>query len=343
MEQKMPYILLDDNNQEELVDEKYFLHLLNDLSLPESVLMLRHQGVIGKEVRRFNPGWWYSYQKTPGSEKLLSGKGSKKHVPGVETLRIFSFGSCQLACPYCKRDMQEFAEASVAPMRIRDLFRLAERTVREGERIRLSGGDPSAFPRISLAIARYSTEVLGHKASIAHHSLAPNWLKSISPYLLSAALDLKGTPDTILAVAGIVNRHADGNQIFNTALKGIRLAAESGILLDVRTPVFASTTLNDMRLLANHLCEIAVAEKPIFWTWRPYKPVKHEIPAEYRTPLVSWEAPEKEKVMEMAIKVSRLFPKLPIGIKLAWNNAGMIYIHGARIINEDMRMGWVLD
>lgn len=339
---KMPYTLLQDC-EEELVDEKYFHRIASELSLPENVLMLLHQGVIGKEVRRFNPGWWYSYRKTPGSEKLFSGKGSKKHIPGVETLRIFSFGSCQLACPYCKRDMQEFVEAEVAPIQTRDLFRLAERAIREGERIRLSGGDPSAFPKVSLAIARYSTEVLGHKASIAHHSLSTNWIRNISPYLLSAALDLKGTPETIPTITGLINRNADGKKIFHTALKGIHIASESGILLDVRTPVFSSTKFADMRFLANLLNDISLTEKPIFWTWRPYKPVRHEIPIEYHSKKVSWEAPEKERIMEMALETSHFFPKLPIGIKLAWNNSGMIYIYEGRIINEDMKMGWILD
>lgn len=334
-----PYVLLENCN-EKLIDEIYFEKLKLHYDLPENVIMLCHQGVIGKEIRRFNPGWWFVSQRVPGAENLLEGTGQKK-VPGVETLRLFSFGACQLACPYCKRDMQSFVDAHTAPIALRDLFRLAEWAVQRGERVRLSGGDPSFFPKVSIAIARYTTEVMGSKASIAHHSLAANWLKEICPFLISAALDLKGVPGTLPVITGLLQ--ADGEKLFRAALSGIRTAAESGVLLDVRTPLFSSTSDDDMRFIAKYLESLCLEGKNIFWTWRPYKPIKHSIPDSYRTPCVSWEAPEKEKVIESMLKISEEFPQLPMGVKLAWNNSGMTYFLGGKIINEDLEKGWIND
>lgn len=63
--------------------------------------------------------------------------------------------------------------------------------IKLGRRIRLSGGDPCAFPKESLEIAKYVYEKYKQKISIAHNGSSPSFIKMLLPYLKYIALDFK--------------------------------------------------------------------------------------------------------------------------------------------------------
>ena len=219
------------------------------VALPDKTAILLHAGRVCGEVRRFNPGWWFVRIGAKGAERLMPPQHAAP--TGVETTRIFSFGACQMQCPYCKRGMAEWAPHEIQMVATTDLFTLALEAVERGERVRLSGGDPSTFPAVSVALAQYVENKTGHKASIAHHGFAPGWMRRIAPHLLTAAIDVKGTPETISNIAGMPD--ANGTRLYDNALRSVEIAVDEGVLLDVRTPVFASTKTNEMLRIAQAL------------------------------------------------------------------------------------------
>lgn len=122
--------------------------------------------------------------------------------------RIISFGECNVACPYCKRDCQFIGESGLPEVTIEipllDVLRVAVGAEQRGETVRLSGGDPVTHPQQSLLIARYIYEQFGQKSSIAHNGSGTAWVNRMAPYLSSAAIDLKATPEKFLKLWGLI-------------------------------------------------------------------------------------------------------------------------------------------
>ena len=95
----------------------------------------------------------------------------------------------------------------------------------------------------------------------------------------------------------------------------------NGAILDVRTPVFGDTSLEDMISLG---ADITKSDpNVVFWTWRLYKPVHG----------CDWLVPVKEEVVEMLLKVSATYPNHWMGIRAKWHGGGMLYFRNGKIIN----------
>lgn len=251
-------------------------------------------------------------------------KNIEENYEKLPITRIVSFGDCNVACPYCKRDCQ-FIDASgkpiiSIPVPIKAIAQLAEGAVRRNETVRFSGGDPVVYPRQTLALAEYLMERHGAKISIAHNDSGPHWVEKMLPYLSSAAIDLKTVPEKMGKIMGITSEK--GIRMYQFSLETQKLISEVGVLLDVRTPIFGDTTTEEMLRLAEDINKNN--RDYAFWTWRLYKPVEK----------CDWSVPRKENTIEMMQKVSSVFPDLWMGMRAKWEKGGMLYVRNGRIISK---------
>lgn len=299
--------------------------LKNGLTQESNVLMLPYGevGRIGAETRRLYFALALNAQKRFNILPILQG-GSIDEAPQLPVTRLLSFGDCNVQCPYCKRDMQFIGDDGkpIAATRIPvlNLFQMAEAAHARGETVRFSGGDPMKFPRETLAVSEYMLRLYGASVSIAHNGTGPAWVKKMIPYLSSAAVDLKAVPEKMGGVMGITQER--GKRMYELSLETQALIAEADTcLLDVRTPVFGDTPVEEMLRLATDIRKLN--PETSFWTWRMYKPVQG----------CTWSAPEKERMFQMMAQASATMPNHWIGIRAKWERGGMVYYKNGRCVN----------
>ena len=187
-----------------------------------------------------------------------------------ENMLIISMGACNYNCPYCKRDGQFKGNGNsilnAYDVSMEEIFRIIDRQISLGHRIRLSGGDPCMFPAESLQIARYCMDNHGQKISLAHNGSSPALIHSLLPYLDYVAIDFKGaTPDEIAR-----RSNTDINQSsVDNILQIIVMCQLAGVLVDVRTVIFGDTSLGDLDSIGHMLS----GHNNVFWTLRKYNPV----------------------------------------------------------------------
>jgi len=257
--------------------------------------MLTHRGEIGGEIR---PIYFLKHFGMP-----------------VPQARIMSFGACNFACPYCKRDGQfRGSDGSIITSIAAswtDIESVVRDAVAKGQTVRLSGGDPVMFPSESERIARLVKE-LGGVFSMAHNGSSPRFaLKMADCGLHSAAIDLKSTRRGYGEAIG--NSCKQGRMSYDRSLETQRVLAGRGVYVDVRTPVFGHTSLDDMLELASDISK--ASGHRTFWTWRLYKPVQG----------CDWSAPDQNSVTWMIHQVKAEFPSLPIGLRAKWEPEGFLY------------------
>lgn len=240
--------------------------------------------------------------------------------------RIISWGNCNAACPYCKRDCQ-FLDGNGHPVIAMDIplpevVALCEGAVARGEVVRFSGGDPVSFPKQTLAIAEYLYRRHEVRSSIAHNGSGPGLVRKLLPYLSSAAIDLKAVPEKIGSILGLVDKgvHAPGERFYRLSLETQALVSYAGVLLDVRTPVFGDTPLEDMLRLAHDIVGTNDL-RHTFWTWRLYKAVQG----------CDWLVPDKDIVIDRMRHVSAQFPDLWMGVRAKWERGGMLYLKAGAV------------
>lgn len=258
---------------------------------------LAHQGVVGGEIR---PLYFY---KTLGKD--------------VANARIISFGACNFSCPYCKREgnfrTADGSIISAVDTTLDDLFKVVDDAVGKGQVVRLSGGDPVVFPEASLTIAEYVREK-GGRLSIAHNGSSPHFVRQlIQAGLESAAIDLKAPRTEMSLRAGLKN--GTGAKMYDRSIETQDLLSASGILVDVRTPIFSTTTLDDLLEMAADIVKGGRGDHE-FWTLRIYKPVAG----------CEWEPPRNtEAVVWMIKKIKAEFPSLKMGLRAKWEPNGFLY------------------
>jgi len=257
--------------------------------------MLTHGGVIGGEIRPIY------FLKAFGLPVLQA--------------RIMSFGACNFACPYCKRDGQfRNSDGSIITSITAswtDVESVVRDTVAKGQTVRLSGGDPVMFPSESERIGRLVKE-LGGTFSMAHNGSSPRFaLKMADLGLHSAAIDLKSTRRGYGEAIG--NSCKRGRMSYDRSLETQHTLAERGVYVDVRTPIFGHTSLDDMLELASDI--VKAGGERTFWTWRLYKPVQG----------CNWSAPDQTAVTWMINQVKAEFPFLHIGLRAKWEPEGFLY------------------
>ncbi|MEI8344399.1 MAG: radical SAM protein [Candidatus Moraniibacteriota bacterium] len=259
--------------------------------------VLGHHGVVGAEVR---PLYFFK------------GLGKK-----VVDARIVSFGACNFACPYCKRDgafrAPDGSIVSAIDCTIEDLLKVCDDAIAKGQVVRLSGGDPVVFPEASVAIGEYVRKKSG-RLSIAHNGSSPQFIKRmIDLGLESAAIDLKGTKSDLGHRAGLKN--GLGAKMYERSVETQDILSSSGVFVDVRTPIFSNTTLDDLLEMATDIVSGGSGERE-FWTLRLYKPVAG----------CDWDAPRNtESVIWMIEEVKKAYPSLKMGLRAKWEPEGFLY------------------
>lgn len=238
----------------------------------------------------------------------------KSFMLGVPSMRIFSFGACNFACPYCKRggnfvnpDGSIVASCEATE---EELLAEASSAVANGEVVRLSGGDPVMYPRVAYRLLKYTSEI-GGVGSVAHNGSSLEFIRSIIPYLGFAAIDLKAaTPEEYNKRAGLKSA---GRKMLESSLKIIELLSSSNIPTDIRTCIFSTTTISDMLNMAGMICRSGVSNK--FWTIRTYSPVDG----------CDWKPMPISTALEYIDIIKQEFPDLKIGIRAKWEKGGFIY------------------
>lgn len=231
-------------------------------------------------------------------------------------MRIFSFGTCNLKCPYCKRDGQHVDRSgniiSSVDVSQEQLFEKIDIALKNKEVIRLSGGDPCCYPNTSKAIFKYVKEH-GGTCSIAHNGSSPIYIKSIMQYLDFAAIDFKAC--TIKEYAKRTGTSIDTAQsAMRNSLITQKILSENNILVDIRTCVFLDTTLQDLLELADKICGSGnIMNK--FWTIRNYNTVD----------FCNWKPRDITKTIEDIKIVKQRFPNLKIGLRAKWEATGFLY------------------
>jgi len=262
-----------------------------------NIKCLTYKGIIGEEIR---PLYFY---KAMGLE--------------VVDARIISFGACNFSCPYCKREGafrdSDGSIISSISTTINELYQVVEDAVAKQQIVRISGGDPVVYPEASILIAKRVKE-LGGRFSVAHNGSSPQFIKKLIEIgLESAAIDLKAPVGMMNSRTGLNN--GSGSRMYRKSIETQDLLSSSGILVDVRTPIFSNTTLDDMLELAKDI--VAGGDgKNEFWTWRLYRPV---VGCEFDPPR------NIEGVIWMIKEVRKNYPNLKIGLRAKWEPDGFIY------------------
>jgi pyruvate formate lyase activating enzyme len=219
--------------------------------------------------------------------------------------RILSFGACNFRCTYCKRggafQNGEYISGAI-PTRFDKIIEICDDAKSKEQVVRLSGGDPVMFINCSMQIAkRYG------KISITHNGSSPEFIRMIIPYLHSAAIDIKGTPDTLGIRAGIGGL---GRTMFNRAVECQHMLVDAGIPTDVRTIIFKTDTIDDLAIICKCI------DPRSFWTWRLYNVVHG----------CDWDRPTVEQVNDMAATIANNFGR-DIGIRQRWSG-GLSIVRG---------------
>ena len=230
----------------------------------------------------------------------------------VETTRIVSFGSCNFHCNYCKRDAQFVDDQGNIIRSVlfdweNEIKPMLVKAIENGERVRLSGGDPVMHQKESLFIAKWAMDNYGKKISIAHNGSSLSFVKKIAPYLDYAAIDLKGGTAKELALRAGLHSEVNGQFMLDSTIKVQNYLSENGVIVDIRTPVFDTTTLDDLRKMASLITAGGNLDNK-FWTLRAYKKVKG----------CDWGEPNQNDVLEYAKILSKEF-NIPIGLRLKWS------------------------
>ena len=142
-------------------------------------------------------------------------------------------------------------------------------------------------------------------------------MKLIAPYLEYAAIDIKASSGAEFATRAGLGSKAIGQKMLENSLKVQSfLTQECKILVDVRTCVFADTTLDDLLKIARMIVSNNDTSR-VFWTVRGYNPVEG----------VDWRKPNHESLLNNLDIVAETFPKLKIGYRDKWVDAKFHYFN----------------
>jgi pyruvate formate lyase activating enzyme len=266
------------------------------------------RGNIGFETRRLY--WWPAYDP----DAQCFGR-TLRVVDRLPTTRIVSFGKCNFACPYCKRDCQFVGDDGLPiiaeEVSVRDVAALCTGAVTRGEIVRFSGGDPVSQPALVLQLASWLHESWGHKSSIAHNGSGTEWVARLLPHLSSAAIDVKAPVGQLADIAGIPAKTAA--MFYRKATETAAVVSGAGVPLNLRTPVFAHTTLDDLSGIVADCLRAGVDQRHSMYELRMYKEVEG----------CSWSAPTREYTLQLARQISRSYPDLWVGVRAKWTATGM--------------------
>ena len=220
----------------------------------------------------------------------------------IEDMAIVSFSGCNFKCPYCKRGCQ-YIDCYGKPIKTvsvneKDFFDMIDNSLKQNKTIRLSGGDPCSFPKLSLKIAKYVYDKHKSKISLAHNGSDLDFINSLIKYLDYVAIDFKSFDvEKLKKLTGIKKPKSQQKEI-------IELCNKNNILVDIRTPIFGDTTKEELIKIA----EIISKYPNVFWTFRKYNKVVG----------CDFADCDIEYVTKLAKEIKTIFPNIKIGTRNYW-------------------------
>lgn len=235
----------------------------------------------------------------------------------AEHARIVSFGRCNYRCPHCMRDAQFVDENGdvLASTEVDDqlVFDQIVDAMNAGERIRLSGGDPCMFPNESAAIAKLCRS-MGKRISVCHNGSNPRYISKIAADIEYAAIDLKAVNAKDYALRAGLSERVAAQVMPNFVKVCDQVLSQSHALLDARTCMFDTTSYTELTEFAEKISSLPCTDR-VFWTIRQYLPVAN----------LDWKPMPQEILFGMIEDVSKQFPWLRIGCRLAWRGGQFPY------------------
>lgn len=195
-----------------------------------------------------------------------------------------------------------------------ELFNLCDDAINHGQVVRLSGGDPVMYLMEAIRIAHYVHEH-GGRVSMAHNGSSPKLIKKIASYLESVALDIKTIPGRAGLIMGLPDKTA--RRMYYRCFDSQDVAIEKGLLVEVRTPIFADTTIDDLRFIGNDIYRRPGLNRK-FWTLKQY------ITMEWCRDL--FRAPDDNNIMSIAQQIKLEFPDLKMGIRGSCASEGFQFL-----------------
>lgn len=243
----------------------------------------------------------------------------------VRDMRIFPFGKCNYFCPYCKRtgyDKKNSVIVGSVEVESEKIFHAISESIKKGEIVRLSGGDPCTYPELSKRMLQYVKE-LGGNGSMAHNASAPDFIKDLTENCLlnSISIDFKAeNAEKLSKIAGISEKSAIS--MWDKTLKTIEvLKFAKGVKVDIRTCVFNDTSFDELlnigKIIQKH------ANDRFFWTLRIYSIVDS----------FSKKTKRPEEMKKLAQCISKQIPNLRMGIRLKWENGAFFYFMNGEELN----------
>jgi len=233
----------------------------------------------------------------------------------VADARIISFGRCNFSCHYCKRGgFFKNVDGSIVGSReitLREVLVNINDAIAKNQVVRLSGGDPVVFQKESMFLGQYVRD-RGGRLSMATNGSDPDFCREMAKYLECAAVDLKDVPIRYGRRTG--HKRINGEKLFQKSIESQRILSKNGVLVDVRTPVFGITTLDDLRLISESL--LKDWNDQMFWTLRPYTFVVG----------CDWKVPQPNSVISMAKQLKLENPELKLGVRIKWEPSGLVIV-----------------
>lgn len=238
----------------------------------------------------------------------LVSEGIKCRIPPNRQGKIFSLvnvGICNFNCLYCcKGGNAKTKTSEVLPsadrISIDQIYAFIDQQAHKGHFIKISGGEPTLIWPDILDIMNYCK-----KKQIYISCDTSGWnverSKAIANIADQMAIDLKGPPEYVSKITQV-----DLDLCWTNVIKSIESCVEIAELLEIRTPVFNFTTIENLILLAQYIPPKA------FWVLRRFI-TSDDDPAiflshdKYPDWLVS---PDHSYVNELASKILDCFPDL---------------------------------
>lgn len=229
------------------------------------------------------------------------------HTTAPLPMKILSFGGCNYSCLYCKRNGNKkegkYIKGSIWTETSKIIEKIDEHLT-HGYVIRLSGGDPCCFGKITKIIAKY-VKRKGGMISIAHNGSDPEFVQQLITYTDFWAIDLKSIrPDRFRRITGTGDK---SNEYLNNTLESISMVSWYSIPIDVRTVIFDDTDESELIEIADFLS--SCTNPNLYWTLRLYK----------GQATGGLKPPEVAKATSMARRIGKMYPKLKIGIRGNWD------------------------
>ncbi|RKY12561.1 MAG: hypothetical protein DRP65_00880 [Planctomycetota bacterium] len=253
----------------------------------------------------------------------LVAEGIKCRIPLSKQGKIFSLvniGICNFNCLYCCKGGNAKTKSShLLPcanyIGIDDIYSFIDQQTQEGHLIKISGGEPTLIWPDILDIMSYCKK---NKVYVSCDTSGWNTERSIAVAEIAdqMAIDLKGPPKYVSKIT-----QTSLELCWTNVIKSIETWAKITTLLEIRTPIFNFTTLDDLTLLAQYIPQKA------FWVLRRFITSEEDSNIflshnKYPDWLIS---PEHSFVNALATELLNIFPDLYGRIILLQENPRSTY------------------